>query len=86
MSYKITLTKINSTHQNLRTNEVEGECQDLPEVGKRFMLLGKGLEFGTRMVMTTEVTRRIDTERAGKSVISFSTANSVYELEYEAIV
>jgi len=72
MSYKCTLIKIESNHNNLRTNEMEGVCTDLPEVGKRFLIFGEGLEFGHRVITTTRVQ-----EVEGHV---FRTKNSTYEL------
>lgn len=78
---KGTLIKRFSTHNNLRTNEVAGEFEALPAVGKRFIMLAPPLEAGhLRQLVTTEV---LNTYQVGH-VISFCTQNSVYELRLEA--
>ena len=38
--YKVTLTKIKSSHNNLPKEYYEGYCMTLPTVGEQFMLLG----------------------------------------------
>lgn len=76
-SYKVKLTKIRSNHSNLRTDTVEGVVQNLPEVGSTLQLVGEGLEFGNRLVYTTEIknVEQID------NTYQFNTLNSVYKLE-----
>ncbi len=82
MSYKVTLIKKTSAHNNVRTNTVDGYCESLPEIGKKFMLLGEGLEFGTRMVMTSFV-KEVERVPSWEDLIliKFKTENSTYELE-----
>ena len=79
---KAKLIKISSSHNNLRTNEVEGEINELPEAGKRFTLIGKGIEFGSRLVITSEVSivNLID-RNDDRDVYHFETQNSEYALE-----
>lgn len=74
--YLVTLFKIDSTHQNVRTSTVEGQAFSLPELGKRFFMTGKGLEFGTRLIETTDVKALA---RVGDSIL-FETRNSTYTL------
>lgn len=75
--YKVKLTKVRSTHTKLRTDEVEGGTSDLPQIGENFVLLGQGLEFGSRIITTTEVK---SVEKI-KNEYMFSTLNSTYKLE-----
>lgn len=79
MKHKVRLTKIKSTHSNLRTDIIEGETDELPEVGKHFLLLGVSLTQGmdTRMVTTT----KIQTVNIVNSEYEFTTLNSTYKLE-----
>lgn len=76
-TYMVKLTKIRSDHQNLRTDEIKGATLTLPEKGKSFQLFGEGLEFGTRVVTTTEI-QVVD--KIGNEY-EFSTLNSTYKLE-----
>ncbi len=77
MTHKVRLTKIKSSHSNLRTDVIEGETRALPAIGSGFVMFGKGLEYGTRMVYTTAIQSLI---RTGDE-IQFETANSTYLLE-----
>jgi hypothetical protein len=84
---EVKLTRIQSTNDNLRTPSVEGVAQEIPRVDSRFLMFSKGLEFGTRLVCTTEVkevvlidsTELTDTYR-------FTTQNSEYELRVDSTV
>lgn len=76
-SYEVKLTKVRSNHQNLRTDVIEGACIDLPTVGKGFVLVGEGLEFGNRLVTTTPVEKVEQMENE----YLFHTRNSTYKLE-----
>lgn len=80
MAHKVRLYKITSTHQNVRTDIIDGVAPSLPEPGQSFCLWGKGLEFGTRMVATTPV---LDTATIDGEIILFKTKNSTYTLLIE---
>jgi hypothetical protein len=71
--FKVKMSRIESSHQNLRTDEIEGYASSLPLVGENFILLSKGLEVGVRVVRTTPVTELRDS--------SFKTQNSTYGFE-----
>ena len=75
--YKVTLFKIESTHNNLRTPTIDGVCKELPEVGKELFMWGEGLEFGTRLVRTTPIK---SLSRLGDTFL-FETRNSTYALK-----
>jgi len=82
---KVKLTRIKSTHNNLRTKEVIGEIFELPAFEKPFIMFGKALtiENGTRIIETTPV-KTLQKEFDSKTrtfIYKFSTGNSVYELE-----
>jgi hypothetical protein len=72
--YNIKLFKIASIHDRVRTDTMLGVAKKLPELGEDFLMFGKGLEFGTRMLRTTPITAscRID------DTILFRTKNSTY--------
>lgn len=72
------LKKISSSHNNLRTDTVEGVF-DLPVASEDFVLYGEGLEFGTRIVRTTPVEEVTKEE----NIVTFKTRNSVYKLFIE---
>jgi len=79
--YKIKLTKIKSTHNNLRTDTIEGVCHELPEVGAGFSMYGAGLEFGVRSVRTSRIEEVDETTTRGGKYMTFKTMNSEYHLE-----
>jgi hypothetical protein len=74
------LKKIVSTHNNLRTTEMEGEFHKPPIIGQDFVIFGKALDpdADVRMIRTTPV-------KALKDIADyrmvFFTQNSEYELE-----
>ena len=76
--YKCILTKIKSTHNNLRTDTIEGIAPNLPQKETCFYLYGQGLEFGTRLIATSLVKEIIN--RTDES-IDFETQNSTYNLK-----
>lgn len=78
---KVKLTKIQSSHNKVRTDEVNGESDNLPEIGKRFVLLGEALvkaDGNMRIVYTTSVSEL--TNISDKSM-EFKTQNSTYRLD-----
>lgn len=78
--YKVKLTKIKSSHNNLRTDEIEGETEHLPEVGRSFILKAEpleNLEANFRSVYTTEI-EHVEKHENG---YRFNTKNSIYHLE-----
>ena len=77
MEYQVKLTKLRSSHKNLRTDVVEGIALDLPKEGDYFQIFGEGLEFGTRVVTTTAIQK---VEKLGNEYL-FHTLNSTYKLE-----
>lgn len=76
---KVKLTRLSSTHENLRTTVVEGTSDALPEVGKPFKLIGEPLDPAAsfRMVYTTPIQHL---EVVG-DVYRCRTENSLYEIE-----
>ena len=75
----VKLTKIESTHNNLRTNDMEGKTGSIPEVGYDIMVFGEGLVFGTRVIHTTEVKESVYDKTT--KTFTFKTQNSTYTLE-----
>jgi len=73
------LSKIYSSHQNLRTDEVVGIFKNPPTVGKSFMLFTSSLDGDknkTRIVQTS-VVQDTDLDVHG---VTFRTLNSTYFL------
>jgi len=74
----VTLTKLDSTHTNLRTETVVGEAALLPEVGHPFFMTSESLtdKEAVRYIRTTPVVL----VNQNNGVIEFSTLNSNYSL------
>lgn len=79
MTYQVRLTKVKSTHQNLRSDVIEGTTYELPKVGNSFSMFGPPLntEASFRGVYTTEIKV---CERVGDQ-FQFVTENSTYKLD-----
>lgn len=77
--YNVKLTKMRSTHGNLRADEVFGQTLDLPTVGKSFILIADPLDAKAefRSVFTTEIKL---VEKMGDTY-EFHTLNSTYRVE-----
>ncbi len=73
------LTKISSTHENLRTNEMVGGIPKIPEVGETCVIVGRALTPGVsaRMIHTTKISK---VERISSKQYEFWTKNSHYGL------
>jgi hypothetical protein len=79
---KAKLTKISSSHENLRTKDVEGEIDRIPAVGGRLSLVGVGIDFGSRLVVTSEVVSIYLIDRSQeRDLYHIQTKNSEYSLE-----
>ena len=77
------LTRINSSHKNLRTDEIEGLFQEIPVVGQRFRIAGEPLDKASsvRLVITSPVEEvRLHPE---KGSLEFWTGNSHYGLQLQ---
>lgn len=77
---KARLTKLRSSHNNLRTSMIEGETIAQPTLGESFMLFAEPLEtsVGVRVVSTMLVT---SIDRLDESSVKFQTKNSCYLFE-----
>lgn len=64
----------------LRTNSVEGEFEQLPTVGEKFIILGEPLTEGTdvRVVSTSPV---VAVDDPTQQTMFIKTENSLYKLE-----
>lgn len=84
--YKVKLWKIKSSHNNLRTDIIEGECNELPKRGKSFVLFSESLSKSfvpsdglLRHIITTPVTKAI-WDGEDQQACLFKTKNSTYVL------
>lgn len=77
---KCKLTKISSTHQNLRTSVVVGQCEKMPTIGAEFVMTAPPLDPAAafRLIETTPV-KFVVKLHGGK--YEFQTDNSHYALE-----
>ncbi len=75
-----TLSKLLSTNDNLRTDEVEGEFNKIPTVGGRFEMVGEPLdkEKDVRFV-STSIIQKVST--LSDDEFDFTTMYSVYNLK-----
>jgi hypothetical protein len=75
MPTKVRLTRIESSHNNLRTNSVEGFLHTELKVGNPIVVTAAPLNksFDARAVTTTDI-ERIEGNR-------YYTRNSIYEIE-----
>jgi predicted secreted acid phosphatase len=76
--YQVILKKVNSKHNQIRTDEVTGECQFLPEVGKTFVMFAEplNLEANMRVIQTSKIEQVIGSD----TIMTFNTQYSSYEL------
>ena len=79
--HKVTLTKIESNHNNVRSDVIEGECVRLPAIGEPFTMAAKPLDpdASFRWFCSTRVTNV--TFGNGKDEYLFRTLNSLYKLK-----
>lgn len=77
---QVRLTKLNSTHNNLRTDVIEGECIYLPRTGYSFVMTSEPLNPNAsfRQIATSNV-QSIFT--LNDKSMEFKTMNSTYLLE-----
>lgn len=80
---KVKLTKIRSTHSNLRTDEIEGYTPRMPEAGEAFVMMAlplyKSLQEGFMREIKTTMVQRVMEDEDGS--LRFETRNSQYKLE-----
>jgi len=62
----------------MRTDTIEGEFRLLPTIGEDFLIVGEGLEAGSRLVHTTTVK---SIKEVGVNKYEFETNNSAYQLD-----
>jgi hypothetical protein len=76
----ILFTKVESSHNNVRTNTMIGECMWLPQIGKSFLIYSCGGSLvgdGDRVIHTTQVK---EIKLVDDYTIEFKTQNSTYRL------
>lgn len=77
--YAVKFSKLKNDHNRLRTDEILGKTQELPQVGKQFVLFGEGLEFGTRCVNTSPV-KSVERHQPDLFVIT-TESGSIYNVQ-----
>lgn len=80
---KVRLEQLQSNHNRIRTKVIEGECVDIPLVGRSFILTGPpmdpdkfSLDDGGRYFQSSKI---VDVSKNGNE-ITFKTLNSVYKV------
>lgn len=78
------LSKVETNHNRVRTDEVEGEFVQTPEVGKSFLIFGEALcpvvkAAGGFRKVNTSIVQKVDWDPHQKE-FTFKTLNSVYKL------
>lgn len=76
---KVKLTKKQSNHNNLRTDEMIGTLQNKPELGYGITVYGEGIVFGTRIIQTSPIQK---IEVLSDGILELKTENSIYTLEF----
>lgn len=71
------LKKIESSHNNLRTSEMEGVFSEFPKIGESFQIFGKGLKIGNRLIYTSPIKEILESD---DNSITFKTHYSKYHL------
>ena len=77
--FSITMTKVESTHKNLRTDVVKGLAPELPQIGKHFFMYSNEVltpDTSIRYVYTSLIQ---DVKEKDNEIV-FRTENSVYVL------
>lgn len=78
---KVKLSNRSLSHNNLRTDFVEGEAIGIPTVGKSFVLIAEPLDYSTEAdvrLVTTSLVKSVESTSDGWE---FQTLNSKYEVE-----
>ena len=98
--YHVRLHRVESNHNNLCTDAVEGEAYGLPQVGNLFTMVGAPLDptllkraDAYRLIRTTEI-KKVETVSTHKLLdgterpdeMLFETANSTYRLEVFEVI
>ena len=83
-TFKIRLTKLDSTHENLRTDIVEGIIHKKPELHECLEIYAKSLtlEAAERYIKTSPIMSIEYFDEVGIDTINFMTLKSRYRLEY----
>ena len=77
--FAVKFTKVKCDHFRVRTDEVLGKTDELPQVGKPFVLIGEGLEFANRLVSTSPV-KEIERHQPDLFVLT-TESDSIYHVQ-----
>jgi len=75
------LTKVKSTHSNLRTPTVNGWFEELPKEGLGFVIASEPLESGNVRIVSTSEVKNIKLIK--EDILEFETLNSCYNLQFK---
>ena len=78
--YNVKFTKVYNKHNRMRTDEVVGVSEKLPKEGEIFVLIAKGLEFGTRVLNTSPVKMLLENEKNPGEYLLHTESGSVYQV------
>lgn len=80
--HKVRLTKIQSEHNNVRTNEVVGVTSSLPKIGDRFQMLSEAIDKSQGANVRYIETSPVESLKSScENTIIMKTHYSTYELE-----
>lgn len=76
--YNVTMSKVKGG-ERIRTDIIQGTCQDYPIIGESFALIAESLSFagGVRLI-TTSYVQQIDEQEDGS--LNIETQNSIYNI------
>lgn len=77
---QVKLTRLESNHQKLRTDEVVGYTHELPELNQVFQMTAPPLSEGLVRIIHTTPVLVLERKPDGKTYL-FTTRNSKYKLE-----
>lgn len=78
--YNVKFTKVHNNHNRVRTDEIVGITKNLPKEGEIFVLIGEGLEFGTRVVNTSPVKMLLENENNPGEYLLHTESGSIYQV------
>ena len=83
--YLIHLKRISSANNNLRSNDIWGQCRELPAIGQRFQMTADPLEYSIeygyqRYISTSPIVSLEVVKKDYHDIVNFLTFNSTYSL------
>lgn|GEM_PF-5307153 len=84
-SLKGTLYKVESNHNRVRTNEMEGTFEEKPYPGRCFSMYGESLELrvpGAMRIIRTSIVQAVTMLDEDPTNLEIKTLNSTYRLKW----